>query len=269
MQISETYTQIQQLIESGGQILLATRKGPNLDGIAALLALASFLRQKGKTVSLVAEDFNSIYYQYLPGVEAVQTQLPPQNLVVSIDLNNSPIEKINYETKNNQLELVITPQKGVIDPQKVHFAQTGLRADLLMVVDCQTLESLGQTAEILSQSQKEVPLINLDNSNQNALFGKINWVDQGKVSVTQMVFDFFKVSGLDITPPIALYILSGLYFRTFGWQKNVSPLVLHLAADLIEKGADYNLITQNVAVKGGPSFTRPLIDNEKTQAYIR
>lgn len=269
MQISQTSSQIQELINSSEQILLATRQGANLDGLASLLALSSFLKSKGKKVSLVAEGFNPNYYQYLPNIGEVQAKLPPQNLVVSIDLNNSPVEKINYETKEGRLELIITPQKGTLDPSQVHFTQTGLRADLLMAVDSQNLESLGEIAQILTDSQKEVPIINLDNSNQNSLFGKINWVDEGKVSVTEMVFDFFREIGLDITSQIALYILSGLYFRTFGWQKNVSAKSLRLAADLIELGADYHLVTQNVAVRSNQTGAQPLLDSERAQQYIR
>lgn len=269
MQISETYSQVQSLIDGSQRILLATRKGPNLDGITSLLALSEFLKQKGKEVNSVAEDFNLKYYQYLPQAETIQGALPPQNLVVSIDLNSSPVEKINYETKGDKLELVITPQKGVIDPQKVHFTQTGLRADLLLAVDCQALESMGEIAQILKSSLQEIPIINLDNSNQNALFGKINWVDDKKISVTQMIFDFFKEVGLDITPSIALYLLSGLFFRTFGLQKNVDVQILRLVADLVEKGADYNLVTQNVSIKTSSVGSNFVLDNERAQQYIR
>lgn len=120
------------------------------------------------------------------------------------------------------------------DPQETY--------DILIAVDCGDVLRMGDAFERLP-----VPgpfIINIDHHVTNTRFGDLNIVEPGATSTTEILYGLFGELGLDITPDIALSLLTGLVtdtlaFRTIG----VTADTLRIAADLVELGADLGFVT--------------------------
>ncbi|MGM0518853.1 MAG: DHH family phosphoesterase [Campylobacterota bacterium] len=77
--------------------------------------------------------------------------------------------------------------------------------DLAISVDCGTYKRLGITLP------DDVPLINFDHHISNKGFGDINIVDSMKGSTAEIVYDFFKHTGMYITKHSATALYVGIY----------------------------------------------------------
>ncbi len=106
--------------------------------------------------------------------------------------------------------------------------------EIIMVVDCSDLERTGRVLE-----GYPTPDINIDHHATNRAFAKINLVDIEATSTTEMLVNLFPVIGLQITPPVAEALLTGIITDTIGFQTtSMRPQALRTAADLMETGID-------------------------------
>jgi bifunctional oligoribonuclease and PAP phosphatase NrnA len=106
--------------------------------------------------------------------------------------------------------------------------------DLVCVVDCSDLDRVG-----LVLADRGPVDINIDHHPTNTNFAAVNLVDVRAVATAELLVDLFTVWGLEISPPIAAALLTGLVTDTIGFRtSNVNPSTLRMAADLVESGAD-------------------------------
>jgi phosphoesterase RecJ-like protein len=106
--------------------------------------------------------------------------------------------------------------------------------DLICVVDS---SDPARTGSVL-QGRGPVD-INIDHHPTNLNFAGLNLVDERAVATAEIISSLLEAWGLEITPPIAAALLTGLVTDTIGFRtSNVRPDTLRLAADLMERGAD-------------------------------
>ena len=106
--------------------------------------------------------------------------------------------------------------------------------DLVIVLDSSKVDRVGSILDEVDQVD-----LNIDHHPDNDNFAEINLVDAGAVSATQILARLLPQFGLKITPVVASNLLTGLITDTIGFKTdNMHPGVLHLAAELFEKGAD-------------------------------
>lgn len=123
------------------------------------------------------------------------------------------------------------------------FDQT--QADAIVTVDCGAhyMTKFHETKPDLFSGKP--PVINMDHHASNDFFGKVNIVDSGAASATQIVYHFLKYCGFTIDRKIATCLLSGLYYDTGSFMhSNTTPAVLQVASDLMWKGADFKTIVR-------------------------
>jgi phosphoesterase RecJ-like protein len=89
-------------------------------------------------------------------------------------------------------------------------------------------------------------IINIDHHITNTRFGDINVVDPQAASTTEILYKLFSEMQVEISPDIALALLTGLVTDTLGFRtNNVNANTLHAAADLVEAGADLGFVTMH------------------------
>lgn len=84
--------------------------------------------------------------------------------------------------------------------------------DLVISFDCGTYERIG------FDLPKDIPLINFDHHASNEKFGDVNIVDPYKSSTAELVFDFFKYNGLNISKNSAEALYVGIYDDTLAFS---------------------------------------------------
>lgn len=116
--------------------------------------------------------------------------------------------------------------------------------DLVCVVDCSDLERTGSALNGRGQ-----PDINIDHHMTNVQFARFNMVDIKAVATAEMIYDLLPVFRLPLNTPVAEALLTGLVTDTIGFRTpNMTPRVMHLAASLMENGADLPVLYRRALV---------------------
>ena len=114
---------------------------------------------------------------------------------------------------------------------------------VLVALDCAN-ESRIADPEVLGR----VPLtINIDHHHDNTRFGNLNLIVPDASSTGEVLRDVFRELDIELTPEIAEALYIALVTDTGRFQyANTTPKALRLAAELIEAGADFHGVFQQV-----------------------
>ncbi len=126
--------------------------------------------------------------------------------------------------------------------------------DLVIAVDCGDELRMGESFSTLADPKP--PVINIDHHITNTEFGDVNIIGTTAVSTTEILYDLFQEMDVKVTQEIAMSLLTGLVTDTLGFRTvAVSAKTLHIAAALMEAGADLPLITaQGLSMKTLPTI---------------
>ncbi|MCD6291741.1 MAG: bifunctional oligoribonuclease/PAP phosphatase NrnA [Anaerolineae bacterium] len=114
--------------------------------------------------------------------------------------------------------------------------------DLAIGLDASDPQRLGTPWQRVAQVEK--PTIIIDHHVTNLYFGQVNWVDPTAAATAEMVFVLVEVMGIPLDINIAQCLLCGVVTDTRGFRtSNTTPRSLAIATQLMEAGADLNLIT--------------------------
>jgi phosphoesterase RecJ-like protein len=114
--------------------------------------------------------------------------------------------------------------------------------DLFISVDSSDEERTG-AAGIYGRAHSRT-VINLDHHATNTFFGDIHLVVEAAVSATEVVFDWFMNTGVEITREVAVPLLTGLVTDTIGFRtQGVTARTLEIAQALMQRGASLTEIT--------------------------
>lgn len=102
-------------------------------------------------------------------------------------------------------------------------------------------------------------MLDIDHHLGNSLFGKLNFVLENECSTGTVVMHLLRPLGVAIDAPIATCILATIMTDTGGFMhSNTSPEALELAAELMRRGADKELITEEIFLRKRVAATRLL-----------
>jgi len=113
--------------------------------------------------------------------------------------------------------------------------------DLLVTCGCGDISRLGLA--LLDAWQK--PILNIDHHHDTKMFGTINVWDETAAANCELLYLMFLEWGVEITKPIALALLTGIFTDTGGFRHaNVTAQTLEVAAELLRKGAKLDLVSR-------------------------
>lgn len=106
--------------------------------------------------------------------------------------------------------------------------------DLLICVDSGDLGRLGLDPTRLGGA----PDVNIDHHPTNTEYAGVNIVDPSAASTAEILYDMILALEMPMDLDVATNLLAGIVNDTIGFRTtNVSPRVLRVAADLLERGA--------------------------------
>lgn len=269
MQINDVASQIKDLVEHSGAVLLVTRENPTLDGVYSLLALDKYLKAKGKKTLLVAGKIEAS--ESMPGSENFLSNLPPRNLVISFDYAEGSIEKVSYNVEGNRFNLVITPRGNSINPEQINYSYSGEEFDLILSVDVPDTSLIARGGASIATDFAGTPLINLDHTQTNTLYGHINFVDPNVSSTSEIVVRLLgQLQALG--PSEAQLLYHGIKEATHNFTLGVKASTFETAAiclNILEKTTSTTTapnitIQENPEIKENPSETTHKSEEEMT-----
>ncbi|HNU95097.1 MAG TPA: bifunctional oligoribonuclease/PAP phosphatase NrnA [Bacillota bacterium] len=118
------------------------------------------------------------------------------------------------------------------------------RHDLALVLDCGSLDRVGQCAAKVESCPVSV---NIDHHSTNTRFAAINWVDTEAAATCQLVAELIAVMGVAYDSDIATCLFAGLSTDTGSFRySNTRASTFRIAAELADAGARPWEIAQNV-----------------------
>jgi phosphoesterase RecJ-like protein len=116
--------------------------------------------------------------------------------------------------------------------------------DLVIAVDCADEFRMGKAFQCLPDPKPFV--INIDHHVTNTRFGDINLIEPTATSTAEILYGLFVELGLEITPDLALSLLTGLVTDTLGFRTvGVTADTLRVAADLVDAGAELGFVSMH------------------------
>lgn len=221
MENSQITLQIKNTFDNSKNVLIAIRKNPSIDSVAAALALYAGFVKSGKNVTIACETSLTVAFGNLFSVDKVATSLGGNNLIISFDYAEGAIDKVSYNVENNKFNLIIQPKEGQKPPfkDKIDFSYSGANFDSIYTIDCDSFTDLGN---IYTQEQKmysEKPTININYKQNNPAFAQINVHDFNSSSAAETVAKLLKSLGITFDPDMATNILTGIMATTNNLQK--------------------------------------------------
>lgn len=115
--------------------------------------------------------------------------------------------------------------------------------DVFVVLDCSNLRRLGWD----TAGYAGVPSINIDHHRDNTLFGTVNIVDTRASATGELLYRFFTEERIAFPPGVAEALYAAIMTDTGGFRfPNTTSRILHICADLAEKGADPSKVYEKV-----------------------
>lgn len=242
--------QVLDLIKKSKTVLVCLPEQPTTDAMSAGLALLTVVEKLDKDGKVVSSGFQlPINHSFLPRSEEIFNDLSAiREFVVSLDISNTRVQELSYEIENNRLNFHIKPKDGVFTPNDVTAKMEDYTFDLVIVVDTQDLEQLGQIYEHNTDFFYQTPVVNIDHDPANDNFGQVNVVNVTATSTSEVVFEMIKDWGDDLLDEfMATNLLSGMISKTRSFKSGaITPRSLAIASHLIDHGARREEIVKNL-----------------------
>jgi len=206
------------------------------DPTAALMALFHLFSVGSKKVVPIVPGRIPDAVRSLPSSIKIKRNFGPKNLVVTLDTNRTPIEKVSYKAEEQQFRLTIHPRERNFEVENIHYSYEGLDCDLLVTLGVRRLADLGELYERNRADFEKTVIINLDVNPGNENFGQVNIVDPSKSSVSELIFHQLLAWEMVPSKEVAQCLLTGLMAGgTAGGTVPVTPVLEPLAVPLATK----------------------------------
>ena len=231
--------------------LLFLPEHPDGDSIAAAWAFSLFMQGLGATPTVAVSDpfQRRARFGFLPEPEHILSSLAgSKSFVLIFDTTRNPIADVVTERRENEVRITLTPERAAIDPRDFSFVPAEIKYDLICTFGCAGKESVGSLYEECADIFYELPIVNFDCRSENESFGQINIVDMTASSVSEVITTtLLAINDTAVSGEVAQCLLAGITAATDSFQhKNTTPNALHLAAQLIERGADQQEIVRHL-----------------------
>ena len=224
MKISSDSKTALKTIQDAKGVGLLVQKDVGVDPAAAMMALYHLFFSMGKKVTPVVPEKIPQEVQGLASSLEIKHDFGPKNLVITLDTNKTPIERVSYKSEGEKFQLVIHPLARSFEVENIHYSYEGLGFDLLVTLGVQKLSDLGELYEKSRGDFSKAVVINLDVSSANENYGQINIVDPSKSSISELVFHQLLAWELTPSKEVAQCLLTGLAANHSSLQSSLQPI---------------------------------------------
>lgn len=251
--------QARNLLKDIQSVLIVIGNNPNIDTVASGLALYLALTASGKQTAIVAPTNMTVEFSHLVGVDVIGNKINGQsgrNLVISFPYQEGSIEKVSYNIENETFNLVVEPREGypIVTEEMMRYGYSGGSYDLIITVGATQLNQLNDLYNLNQSLFREKPIINIDIQSQNSRYGRVNFVDNGVSSVSELTVNLFSLLGFKLDTDIASNLLMGITEGSQNFTSNTTTATTFEAAAICLKNGARKSQT---ATSFQPSISQP------------
>lgn len=247
---------IAEKIRGSENILVALSRDPSVDEMAAAIGLTMFLdgMQKHATAIYSGQTPNAL--QFLkPETTFERNTNSLQDFIIA--LNKDKADHLRYKLEGDFVKVYITPYKTTITERDLEFSHGDFNVDLVIALGVPTAGDLDAALTEYGRIMHDASTVDIT-VGAPGRFGEIEWSEPGSSSVSEMVTRLaLQIQGT-IEPTIATALLTGVVAATGRFSNaRTNAETMQLASQLMEMGADQQLIAANVDGTAVSSVTTP------------
>ena len=231
----ENITETKQLIVEAKKIYLITSN--EAEAITSALALFYTLKDLGKNVNMVLDSLPENLKFLSPTLDFISY---PKNFVISVPNSVAKISQISYEKSDEALKIHLTLENGAIKKDNIAFYFAEAKPDLIIAVGVKDYQKELSNKLDSFGFLLDSPIVNIDNSQDNQKFGKINLIGSNSISeIINSLSDNLKKES-------ATCLLAGLVIYTNNFKTKLTAEIFQTISELMKKGAELKIITDNI-----------------------
>jgi len=243
--------QFKKVLSSAKKVLILLPQNPDGDVISAGWSFYFFLKNRSIEITIAVDDpqDNQNKFSFLPTPENIKNNiLGARDFILSFNTKYNKINNVRTEKEEEETRIYITPEHGSIDPRDFSFIPAKFKYDLVVCLGSPDKESFGRIFEENPDIFYEVPIINIDNHNNNDNFGQINIVDMTTSSVSEMLFIIFsELDNNSLDERISKCLLTGIISATNSYRNNkTTPKSLEISSQLMQQGVNQQEIIRHL-----------------------
>lgn len=249
MPLSEIQQEVISLLKRVNHPLVIPSSPIDGDSLGSALALYLVFKKLGKKITVIVEEPVPESYNFFPEISSISKELDfMRDFIVTIDCRDNPPANVRHEIQGNKINIIVTPQKGMISKEQVTFTQGLVPYDCIITVDAADPSQFEKIYDNFTELFSLVPVVNIDHHASNSMFGRINLVDIMASSASSMLVPLIEELGSGIMDAdIATLLLAGLITDTNSFQNpNTTPDAFEISAKLIGYGARQQEIIRNI-----------------------
>ncbi|MCX6723911.1 MAG: hypothetical protein NT155_01905 [Candidatus Staskawiczbacteria bacterium] len=227
--------EVKQLIADSKNIYLIPSEEP--EAVTSALALFYTLKDLAKNVNLVIENLPENLKFLSPSLDFISY---PKNFVISVPNNVAQVSQIYYEKNNDDLKIHLTIESGNIKKENILFYFAESKPDLIITLGIKDYQK--ELSDKLNSFGflLDSPVVNIDNSQDNQKFGKINLIEDK--SLSEIIFGLTE----NVKKESATCLLTGLVLYTGNFKNKITAEIFQISSVLMKLGASLMEINKNI-----------------------
>lgn len=260
--------EITNRINQVNNILVTVKASPSVDELAAALGLTMALNNYGKHATAVFSG------QIPNAMSFLKPQKTFENNVHSlrdfiISLNKEKADKLRFAKDGEIVKIYITPYKSTITPNDLAYSEGDFNVQMVIAVGINTKEELDTVIAAHGRILHEATVATVVAGLTPSQLGSINWSDPTLSSASAMALELLQSLNNPslISPEVSTALLTGIVADTDRFSNpKTSPKVMELSAQLMNSGADHQLVTSSIGAASTSISTgsSPLAPNSAT-----
>lgn len=243
-------TQVTQRVKEAQNILVTVSDNPSVDQLAAAIGLTLFLNKINKKATAVFSGEVPSTLEFLKPEETIEHNTDSlRDFIVSLD--KSKADKLKYKVEDEVVKIFITPYKTSLSEDDLLFSQGDFNVDVVIALGVEQRDHIDKAIVSHGRILHDATVIGLMAGETPIDVGGMNWQEPSASSLCEMLVDLSNELGKDsIDKQIATAFMTGIVAETDRFSNpKTSPKVMSISADLMSRGANNQLISDELSAE--------------------
>lgn len=257
-------------IKAVGNVLVTVSRNPSVDELSAALGLTFLLDKLGKHATAVFSGDIPPAINFLEPEKTFENNADSlRDFIISLDKEKA--DRLRYKVEGDLVRVFITPYKTKISADDLTFEEGDFNVELVIAIGVDKKDDLDEAIAAHGRIFHDATVATLLLGGAKDSLGTISWQSATASSFSEMAAELADGLGTKDKPlvdeQIATALLTGVVAATDQFRNDkTSPSVMSLAADLMAKGANQQLIASELAAAEGEISAQPAAEKIETAA---
>jgi hypothetical protein len=233
-----------EAIKNSNNVLVTINRNPDVDQIAAAIALSFVLEKLEKFTTTIFSGPIPAAAEFLDPEKTFSSNMETlRDFVISI--HKDKVDRLRYKQEGDQVRVYLTPYRTTLSQADLEFENGDYNIDLVITIGTVTQEDMDSAIVGAIRILHDATVISINTGGTVPSYANISWADPEEIAYCEMVADLAEILGeSEIDEHTATALLTGIVAATDQFKNiKANPKVMQLAAKLMSFGANQQLIS--------------------------